>query len=105
MTADGGIGVVTQALDVAHGDQKKIHRPSAVITAAQVGMADQPMIHPAKAWRNLPLPIRTQQMLGNHERDTGFGCLVPGTRVPESVGPVLPPGARWARCPLVTCGP
>src|SRR5579863_3983526 len=83
MPADGGIGVVTQALDVAHGDQKQIQSPGAGIAAAEVGVADQPVVHPAKAWRNLPLPIRSQQMLGNHERDTGFGCVGSGNESPR----------------------
>ena len=77
--ANGGIGVVAQALDIADGDQEQIQSSGAVVAAAQVSAADQPVVHPAKARRDLPLAIRSEQMFIDHKQDTVFGCVTLGT--------------------------
>ena len=37
--------------------------------ADEVLVANQPVVHPAKAWGDLPLPIRSEQMFANHKQD------------------------------------
>ena len=69
--ADGGIGVVAQALDIADGDQEQIQSPGAVVAAVQVSLADQSVVYPAKACGDLPLAIRPEQMFVDHNQDTG----------------------------------
>ena len=87
MPADGGIGVVAQALDIGDGDQEQIQSPGAVVAAAQVMVANQPVVHPAKAWGDLPLPIRSEQMFADHKQDTVFGCVALGDVSPRMFWP------------------
>jgi len=75
MPTDGGIGLVTEPLDVSDGDQEQIQSPSAVVAAAEMTMADQSVVHPAKARGDLPLPVRSKQMFGNHKQNTVFGYV------------------------------
>jgi len=77
--SDGGIGVITQALDIADGDQEQIQSPGAVVAALEVLVANQPVVHPAKAWRDLPLPVRSEQVFGNHKQDMVLGFIALGT--------------------------
>jgi hypothetical protein len=75
---NGGIGVVTQAVDIADGDQEQIQSPGAVVAALEVMVTNQAVIHPAKAWGDLPLPIRSEQVFGNHKQDEVLGGVALG---------------------------
>jgi len=76
---NGGIGVITQAVDIADGDQEQIQSPGAVVAALEMMVTNQPVVHPAKAWGDLPLPVRSEQVFGNHKQDTVLGCAALGT--------------------------
>jgi hypothetical protein len=56
-----------QPLDISHGDQEEIQRPSTVVALSQMAMANEPVIDPTKAGRDLMLPIRPEQMFANHK--------------------------------------
>jgi len=96
-------------LDIGDGDQKQIQRPGVAAAAEEELVANQPVIHPPHAWGDSPLPIRPEQMFANHKHDLLFsrapGGTVLGAPAPECFDPVLSPGGRWPRCPLVTYDP
>jgi hypothetical protein len=46
--------------------------------ADEVLVANQPVIHPAKAWGDLLLPIRSEQVFGNHKQDAVLGGVALG---------------------------
>src|SRR5208283_4913629 len=98
MPANGRIGVITEPLDIPHGNQEQIQRPSGVVTWVQEAMANEAVVHPTKAGRHLPLPIRSEQMFDDHKQVAWFREAA----TPECIAPVLPPGGPWRRCPLVT---
>ena len=75
MSANGGVGVVTQAMDIADSDQEQIQSPGAVIAALEVMVTNQAVVHPAKAWGDLPLPIRSEEVFGHHKKDTVLGSI------------------------------
>src|SRR5882672_11727972 len=87
MLADGAVGVVTQPLCVGDGDQEQIQRPGTVIGAGKIIVADQPMVHPTEAGRNLAQPLRPQKMFADHNRGSAAVCVVSGTTKPRMLRP------------------
>ena len=58
--AQGGVGVVTQALGVGDGDQEKVNRQREAVAALDVMVADQTVIHPVEAGRHPSEPVRSE---------------------------------------------
>ena len=87
LAADGGVGVVAQAVDIADGDQEQIQGPRARFGAAQVMVADQAVVHPTEAGRDLAQPIRPRRMLVHHTQGSGVVDVVSGRPPPRMLRP------------------
>src|SRR5436190_8527650 len=87
MPADGPVRVVAQPLGVSDGDQEQIQRPSTMVGAGKIIVADQPMVHPTEVGGNLAQPLRPQNVFGNHDRGSIVVGIVSGLTQPRMFRP------------------
>lgn len=66
MAGNGGIGVVAQAPGVGDGEEEEIEGPSRGFSPTEVLMADQAMVDPAEARRDLAEAFGTWGMFVDH---------------------------------------
>jgi hypothetical protein len=66
MTGNGSLGVVAQPVGVGDGDQEQVEGPDVGFSPTQVLVADQAMVDPAEARRDLAQAFGTRGVLVDH---------------------------------------
>jgi hypothetical protein len=102
VAAEGGIGVVAEALGVGDGDQEEVERPGGRFTVREALVTNETMIHPAELGGNSAATIPTEKAFGVHGQECGLRPNVAGTVGPADPVLWLSDGGRKGGCPLVT---
>lgn len=67
-SAEGGVGVVAQALRVGNGHQEKVECRRRMTQPIDRALTDQALIHPAELGGDPAQALSTEGMLLNHDR-------------------------------------
>lgn len=79
--ANARIGVEAQALHVGEGDQEQVERQSCAVTPLDVAVANQAVVNPVEAGRDLPDAVRSDQSF----LIMGWRRLFPDTRAQDGL--------------------